>query len=59
VLTYASGRVGGESDVGFERMVWIEGAEEVAVKVFGGCWILVVRCCSIGCGRVDTAFAVD
>jgi hypothetical protein len=26
----------------FERIVWVEGAEEVAVKVFDGCWIIDV-----------------
>ena len=42
VLSYASGGVGGEPDVGFEGMVWVEGAEEVAVKVFGGGWIFFI-----------------
>jgi hypothetical protein len=42
VLSDASGGVGGESNVGFERVVWVEGAEEVAVEVFGGCWIFIV-----------------
>lgn len=62
VLTYASGGVGGESDVGFEGVVWVEGAEEVAVKVFVGGWIFTVvtfgRCCSLGCGRMN-AVTVD
>ena len=42
MLTDASGGVGGESDVGFEGVVWVEGAEEVAVKVFVGGWIFTV-----------------
>ena len=64
MLTYASSRVGGEPDVGFERVVWIEGAEEVAVKVFvgGGIFIIVVGgtacCCSLGCG-CKNAVTVD
>ncbi len=42
MLTDASGRVSGESNVGFEGVVWVEGAEEVAVKVFVGGWIIFV-----------------
>ena len=52
MLTYTSGRIGGEPDVGFERMVWIEGAEEVTVKVFVGGWIFIIvvggtACCKL------------
>jgi len=36
VLSYPSLGVGGESNVGFEGVVWVEGAEEVAVEVFVG-----------------------
>lgn len=36
MLSKPAGWVGGESDVGFEGVVGVEGAEEVAVVVFGG-----------------------
>ena len=42
MLPYASLGVGREADVGFERMIGVEGAEEVAVKVFVGGF--VIRC---------------
>ena len=36
MLADASLGMGGETDVGFEGMVEVEGAEEVAMVVFGG-----------------------